>query len=55
MNLVETSKLCNTDPGDTPVVMSAADAKKFWIIFTHWPVQIIGGPVAGDHDEQEVA
>ncbi|MDP7098061.1 MAG: hypothetical protein QF511_06030 [Rhodospirillales bacterium] len=38
----------NSDSDEPLAVMTVDDTRKFWIISTHWPVLIVGSPVAGE-------
>ena len=54
MNLILPPQNHNNDFAGAVAVMTAADAAKFPIIARHWPVRIVGSPVAGDLDGREV-
>ena len=53
MNIALPPQINNRNSGGFPaVMMTADDARKFSVIFTHFPVVIV--PVAVDRDDQEV-
>jgi hypothetical protein len=55
MNINPSLPIDNRDSSAPLAVMTADDARKFSIIATHWPVRIVGGPVAGSSPLQEAA